>query len=257
MPSGKQARRARQEAAVKPPPVKGARRSGTRRQANPKLLWGIGGGIVAIIAVVVVVVLVMGGGSKSAPPAPLPGVASVNQLLDGIPQSGNRLGNPAAPATMVEYVDLQCPVCKAFEEQLLPGIVRKYVRTGKLQIESRPIAFIGPDSTNGQLGAIAAGQQNKMFNFMQLLYQNQGVENSGWLTPEMAQRGAASFGLDMNQFNDAVASSDTKNQAATNATQASQDQVRGTPTLLVGKTGGHLVIVPTAQIESAIQNALK
>jgi protein-disulfide isomerase len=257
MPSGKQSRRRRQETQRKPPPVKGARRAGVRRQANPKLLLAVGGGVLAIVAVVVVVVLVTRGGSNSTPPAPLPGAASVEKLFSNIPQAGNRLGNPAAPVTMVEYVDLQCPICKAFEEQLLPGVLRKYVRTGKVQIESRPITIIGPDSANGQLGAIAAARQNRMFPYTQLLYLNQGTENTGWLTPDEAERAAVALGLDLNQFKDDFNSSEARSQAQTYTTQASQDGVRGTPTVLVGKTGGKLVIVPAGQVEAAIARELK
>jgi len=60
----------------------------------------------------------------------------------------------------------------------MPSIVLKLVRTGKLKIETRPIAFIGLDSLPARSAAIAAGSQNRMFNFMQVIYANQGVENT-------------------------------------------------------------------------------
>ena len=30
---------------------------------------------------------------------------------------------------MVEYVDLQCPFCQQFETQVMPDIIKNYVRT--------------------------------------------------------------------------------------------------------------------------------
>ena len=254
MPSGKQARRARQAARQKPPPVKGAARA--RRQASPKVL-GIAAGALLVIGAIVAVVIVVAGGASSKPPAPLPGAADVSRLLSGVPQSGNTLGDPTAPVTLVEYVDLQCPVCKAFEEDTFPGLVRKYVRRGKLQIQSRPIAFIGTDSQTGQLGAIAAGQQDRMFNFMQVLYENQGPENSGWLDSNKIDSAAVSSGIDLTQFRSAVDSSEVKKQAASNVSQAATDNVRGTPTLLVGKTGQTLTEVPYTQVAAAVEQLTK
>ena len=66
------------------------------------------------------------------------------------------------------------------ETQAMPTLLSRYVRSGKLKVEARPVAIRGADSVRGRSAAIAAGLQNKMFNFMQLLYDNQGKssENS-------------------------------------------------------------------------------
>ena len=216
-----------------------------------------GGALLAVGAIVAIVIVLTSGGGSSKPPEPLPGSAEVQTLFANIPQAGNVLGDPTAKVTMVEYVDLQCPICKAFEEQLLPEIVNTYVRKGKLQIQARPIAFIGPDSQTGQAGAIAAGQQGKMFDFMQILYRNQGAENSGWLTQDTAERAAVSVGIDLDQFRSAIDSSDTKKQAESYGTQASQDGVTGTPTILLGNTGQTLTITPIDQLLPTIDQLTK
>jgi 2-hydroxychromene-2-carboxylate isomerase len=126
-----------------------------------------------------------------------------------------------------------------------------------VQIEARPIAFIGSDSANGQLGAIAAAQQNRMFQFMQILYLNQGPENSGWLSSNEVDSAAVSFGLSLSQFQAARDSSETKSQAATYGAQASTDGVQGTPTILLGKAGQGLHIIPTDQVSAAIDRLLR
>ena len=53
----------------------------------------------------------------------LPDANVIAQQFDGIPQAGNVLGKTTAPATMVEYIDLQCPVCRAFETEVMPTII--------------------------------------------------------------------------------------------------------------------------------------
>jgi len=76
---------------------------------------------------------------------------------------------------------------------VLPDLLSRYVRTGKVKSEARPIAVIGPDSARGRAAAIAAGQQNRMFNYMELLYANQKTENTEWLSDSIVERTAASI----------------------------------------------------------------
>jgi protein-disulfide isomerase len=185
-----------------------------------------------------------GGSSKTTVPArgslvnALPGAGEVQRLLRGIPQHGNVLGSPSAPATMVEYIDLQCPYCQQFETGAMPTLISRYVRPGKLRLEARPIAFIGPDSQRGRAAAIAAGQQNRLFNFAQLLYLNQGHENTGWLSDDMVTSAAASIpGLDVPRLLADRNSAAIDDQARTFDAQAAADSVTATPTVLVGKRG--------------------
>jgi protein-disulfide isomerase len=203
--------------------------------------------IVALLAVGAVLAVKLTGGSDAKPPPPgvaLPGAGDVQRMLNGIPQSGNVLGSPTAPATMVEYVDLQCPFCQEFETQVMPTVIERYVRSGKLKVEARVLAFIGPDSLRGQSAAIAAGQQDKQFNFIQLLYANQAGENSGWLSDDMVRSAAASIpGLNVEKLLAASGSDAVHALEKQYVSQARADKVSGTPTLLVGPSGGSLKTV--------------
>ena len=114
-------------------------------------------------------------------------------MYKGIPQKGLFLGSSFAPVQLVIFIDLQCPLCQQFELGSMPTIVDKYVRTGKVQIEVKPWAFIGPDSARGQAAMFAAAKQNKAFNFAQILYLNQLTENTGWLTDGMVAQAAESI----------------------------------------------------------------
>jgi protein-disulfide isomerase len=224
--------------------------------------------VLAALAVTLGVVLAAGSSKASVPARgslvnALPGAAGVQQLLQGIPQRGSVLGSQSAPVTLVEYVDLQCPYCQQFETQAMPALIGQYVRTGKVKIEARPIAFIGSDSERGRAAAIAAGEQNKLFNFAQILYLNQGSENTGWLNDQMIESAAASIpGLDVPQLLSARISAAVNARADAYDRQATADNVRATPTILVGKSGGTLRPValkaPTdaQSVASAINAAL-
>jgi protein-disulfide isomerase len=163
---------------------------------------------------------------------------------------------------MVAYIDLQCPVCRDFEATVMPDLVARFVRTGKVRVELRPWAFIGPDSTRGQAAVFAAAQQNRAFQFAQVLYANQGTENTGWLTDDMIGRIASSVPrLDVSQL--LSDRSTHAGDAASVARAAAADGVNGTPTVLVGSGAEKPVLVgapgsvpTTADVTRAIEAAL-
>jgi protein-disulfide isomerase len=264
MPSGKQSKRRRAQARAAPPPV---RRKGERRTASPKILIAVAVAI-ALIGGAVGAALALTGGSKSSSKVPargtlvgaLPEAAEVHRLFQDIPQTGNVLGSSKAPVTLIEYIDLQCPGCQAFETQVFPGLVPPYIRSGKLKVEARPIAFIGPDSQRGRLAALAAARQNRFFNYAQLLYFNQGTENTGWLDDGMVKAVAASIpGLEVPQLLTARDSASISSEARSFDSKATSDQVASTPTLLIGRTGGptRRVTADSAAIAAAIKSALE
>ncbi|HKT43397.1 MAG TPA: thioredoxin domain-containing protein [Gaiellaceae bacterium] len=257
MPSGKKSREQRRTAAAKtPPPVrsKGATRA---RQASPRAL-AIGGGVVAIVVVAVVLALVLGGGgggggipknhvAVGSLSNGLPGASDVAAEFKGIPQVGTTLGWPFAPVTMTEYIDLQCPICQEFETQVFPDIVQRYVRTKKVKVVMKPWAFIGPDSFRGQKVALAAAKQNKVFNFAAVLYDNQGTENTGWMTDQMLYNIAASVpGLKIDPLFAERNTGAVKSEASQVAADAQAQKVSGTPTIFLTKGAGKPVQVPMA-----------
>jgi protein-disulfide isomerase len=255
MTSGKKARQQRRTPA--PPPV---RSTGGGRTASPKVL-GIAAAVIGLVAIAIILAVVLSNGSsksKTTTGSSLPDASSVQQLLDGIPQHGSTLGNPNAPATMIQYIDLQCPFCRQFELDVMPTVLRKYVRTGKLAIDTRPVAVIGSDSQLGRQAALAAAKQNRMSNFNQLLYLNQGTENTGWLNDSMVASAYASIpGFDAQTAQSDRSSGAIKTQEQQIDTQAAQAGLRGTPWVLIGKTGGHPTVVQNdlASVEAAIKSA--
>lgn len=263
--SGKQARRRRQAPVPAPPPV---RRKGERRRASTRVLVivAVAGLLLAGVAVGVAVAFSGGNSSSSTVPtrgsvtnaAALPNAADAAAEFAGIPQHGMFLGSAKAPVDLVQYIDLQCPFCRDFETLVMPSIVRRYVRTGKVRVETRPIAIIGPDSLPARNAAIAAGRQNRAFPFMQVTYLNQGTENTGWLTKDFITHAAASVpGMDVQRVLTEMDSASVAALGHRFDSQAQADAIPGTPALFVGKRGQKPRLVPTAQVQAAIQQALR
>ena len=159
---------------------------------------------VAVLAAVVVVgaiVLSSSSGDERPASAAREGASAareVQELYAGIPQRGIRLGKPGARATLVEIADLQCPFCAQYSVQAMPTIVRDYVRTGKLDYELRIRSFLGRDSVRAAGAASAAAQENRMYQFADLFFRNQGPENSGYADADFMRMIASQVkGLDV------------------------------------------------------------
>ena len=111
--------------------------------------------------------------------------------VDGLKVFYREAGDPKAPVVLTEFADLQCPFCRDYALNVLPQIIERYVRTGRLRLELRLRAFLGADSDVAGRAAQAAATRDRMWNFVDLFYRNQGTENTGYVTdaepgPEVA-----------------------------------------------------------------------
>ena len=193
--------------------------------------------VAIVIVVALIAVSLLSGKSGKSAAKPIVGKAATSRLLAGIPQHGTTLGNSAAPYKLVEYADFQCPYCGEWARNVFPAVVAKYVRAGTVQIEYRGLDFVGADSKIALQTALAAAGQNRFWNVADLLFRNQGTENTGWVT-EPLLRGvvAAVPGLDVSSTladrnGKAVAA-----RAGAAARLAALDGVNQTPTFEFGSS---------------------
>jgi protein-disulfide isomerase len=161
-------------------------------------------------------------------------------LFAGIPQDGLALGRDDAPVTLVEYADLQCPYCAQWSLGTLPVLVARYVRTGRLRIVFRGLAFIGPDSETALRTAIAAGRDGNLWDVVHGIYGRQGAENAGWVTADVLDEVAWEAGLDSADLAERRHETWVDAQLAASRALAEASGVRGTPSFQLGRTGGPL-----------------
>jgi protein-disulfide isomerase len=208
-------------------------------------------GIVVSVVVVAIVVIALAAGGKSSSSPPKQGssaeataIAAVNSTIGGVPQSGNVLGSPAAPVTFVYFGDLECPICKDFTLGALPQIIQKWVRSGKVRIEYRALETASREQEvfkAQQIAALAAGKQGKMWYFVELFYHEQGEENSGYVTESYMQGLARQIpGLDFAKWMSDRNNPEYSNQVAADGQAANNQGFNGTPSFMIGTTGGAL-----------------
>lgn len=253
--SGRRDREARREEHLREEDQAGA---AERRQRMVKL--SSAGAFLALV-VVAVLIVVSSGNSGGGDSGNIVEVKEVDRLLAGIAQQGMVLGDPGAKVKVLEFGDLQCPVCKGYSEEVLPPIIEKRVRSGEAKLDFRNFTIIGTQSKPAGAAAIAAGEQGRGWNFVELFYRNQGSEGSGYADDEFLTAIAKAAGVkDLAKWNQA-----RKSQAAIGRVEATSAEAEnlgftGTPSFALegsGANGVEAVGTPSSvdALESAIDNA--
>lgn len=232
--SGKSAREERREERLQ------AEGEGAQQERRKRLLQ-IGSAAVFIAVVVVAVLIVISSNESSGGDTNLEDVGLVKGKLKGIPQSGLLLGDPSAKVTLYEYGDLQCPVCKAFSEQIVPEVIESQVRSGEANLEFRNFTIISQESIPAGAAAVAAGKQGRGWNYIELFYRNQGEEASGYVTDEFLREIARGAGVpDLGKWEKERESKQVIEEVEDSTAEAQRLGFTGTPSFAVEgpKTSG-------------------
>jgi protein-disulfide isomerase len=218
--------------------------------------------IVAAILVAVFAVVDITAGGNGSPPKPgsvqaVTTAQGVSALLAGIPQRANTLGQPTAPVTLQWYGDLECPFCKEFTLGALPMIIRHWVRGGQMKIEylSMETATREPKIFQAQqVAALAAGMQNKMWNFIEIFYHEQGEEDSGYVTEQYLRNLASQIpGLNLALWAEDRHDPELATLVTTERQAAERAHFLSTPTFLMGRGGGTMTRLHSRSLTSPAQ----
>jgi protein-disulfide isomerase len=166
--------------------------------------------------------------------------AAINLSPNSLIQSGAPLlGKPTAPITIVEFGDFQCEFCDRFAKQTEPKINSTYIETGKVNMIFKNFVTHGPDSLTAAMAAQCAKDQGKFWSFYDILYKNQGPENSGWANADNLKKFALQIsGLDKQKFNSCLDSAKYKSLVDRDNALAISSGFQGTPTFVIEKSDG-------------------
>lgn len=205
------------------------------------------------LAIVAVVVLIVVSSSESGGDADnLAGAGEVDALVAGIPQQKLLLGKQDAKVELVEYGDLQCPVCKGYAEEFLPLIIENRVKNGEVKIDFRNFVILGEQSLDAGAAAAAAGAQGRGWQFLELFYKNQGTEGSGYADDEFLTAVAEGAGVkDIAQWNRDRESQRYIGEAERTTAEAERMGLSGTPTFAIAgpNSDGYEILGTPASVE--------
>jgi protein-disulfide isomerase len=115
--------------------------------------------------------------------------ASSQEKMPGAPTKGS----PAAPVTIVEFADFQCPFC-AGAESTIHELLKLYPSQVRLVFKDFPLDFHA-DSMLAHHAALAANEQGKFWDMHDKIFANQRAMKRDDLL-----RYAKNMGLDMDRF---------------------------------------------------------
>ncbi len=242
-----------------------ARQERERRTRRLQMLGGLVG--VAVVVVVVAIAISASGGSstpKLNSPTANTAANTVNEQLSGIPQSGDVIGNPSAKVTVTEYGDLKCPVCKNFALNGERQLIANEVRSGKVKLAYKSLCTAtcsGPQPSifpTQQAAALAAGKQNKLWNYTLLFYHLQGDETTSYVNDSFLNGIATKIpGLNYNQWLSDRGSSALTAQVTADQNAATAAGYQSTPTVVVQGPKGQAQPIVGAADYAQLQSAIK
>jgi protein-disulfide isomerase len=248
-----------------PPPPKKAPQKGSGGSKRNLWLILIIAGVVGVVAAGGLIVLSQrsgtaddGANAAEVEAGKLKDTRQVQEFFAGVPQNGNTLGDPAAPVTITEYADLRCPVCKTFALETANQMIGTFVKPGKAKYVFRIWPILGPDSVSATQCAVAAQQQNQLFQYQDLWYHNQQDEATEYATPAYCDGIAEALGLDLAQFqqdrqNEALWAPEVQDVQVI----AAQENFTGTPSIVIEGPNGVETLTGSLPDITAITEAIK
>jgi protein-disulfide isomerase len=139
-------------------------------------------------------------------------------------------GNPAAPVTIVEFTDFQCPYCSN-GARTVSALMAKYEGKIKLVVKHYPLPF-HPAALPAALyfEGIAVQSPDKAWQFYDALFANprQLIEGEEYL-----KKVAAGVGADMHKLEKDVRSPETYKKIAADKQEFEQAQYDGVPVFII------------------------
>lgn len=235
------------------------------RQRPPKRGASIAMLVASAVITAAVFVLALGvvsGGNHpvSHPPGgrrPTP-VPTGPRLLRGIPQRGRLLGNPRAPVKIALVADLESVISRRFTDGAdFRKLLAKNVRSGRVKLYFRSLCTATGALPGGikrcrnerstfyiqQAAAYAAGEQNRLWDYVLLFFKKQGKEGTPYVTVAFLKRLADHIrGLNLRRWQADRKNPRTLAQVHADAAYARAHHLTGTPTLVVTGPKGRVLI---------------
>ena len=172
---------------------------------------------------------------------------------------GATMGDPEAPVQVVEFSDFQCSACAFYHAETLAQVIDSYVQTGQVYFVYRSFPVIDAraarkESHTAALAGYCAAEQDRFWEFHDVLFANRIGENAGSFTIARLEAMADTLGLD-SSFDSCLAEETYLDRLNEDIQLGRDAGVNSTPSFLIN---GKLVVgaLPFEQFAVEVEQAL-
>lgn len=164
------------------------------------------------------------------------GKAALQQAQKDFDAPVRTLGQDSAPVTLTVLSDFSCPMCTRWEQQTLPSL-EKLAAAGEVKLQWVNLVIFAEQyhSDIAAQGAIAAGKQGKLWEFVHAAYGAAGEGAHAEYTEQSVADIAKAAGVpDLGRFKTDLTSDETEQQMQFESRSARQLGINGTPFFIIG-----------------------
>lgn len=184
---------------------------------------------------------------NNPPPTPPPTPPPAAKVDIAVTDSDHIRGDKNAPITIIEYSDFQCPFCQRFHDTM-KQVMEAYPNDVRWVYKHFPLDSIHPYARGAAEASECAGDQDKFWEFTDILYANQSS-----IKPDYFSEVAKDLGLNTKTFDDCLSSGKYASLVTDQFNEGRQNGVTGTPGNFIN---GQIVkgAVPFSQMQTMIDS---
>ena len=195
-------------------------------------------------------------GEGGPQPHGVDGTYDVQRIFAGIDQAGADVGEQDAEVTLTVFTDLQCSPCATYHLDVVEPLVEDYARPGDVVVELRHFSMGRNATTLAAIGAAAAGEQGRQWQYAGLFFRNQDLVGERGVTEDLLRDVAsAMLGFEMSDWERALDDPAVAERVEADATLAAELRLPAEPAVIVTGPGGQRELIDSpdrAEIDAAI-----
>lgn len=192
-------------------------------------------------------------GENRTQPIELEGTGEVQELVGGLRQLGDRLGDDDVPVQVTVFTDVQCPRCAEFQAEVVDPLIADYVRAGELKLLFRNFPLGLKPVTLGAIAEEAAEEQERGWQYASIFLRNLDQVPERGVTEEFLDEVAAvTPKLDTALWEEDLAGPAARERAEEDVELATELRLSADPALVVEGANGSETLEDAPSLEEAV-----
>jgi protein-disulfide isomerase len=181
------------------------------------------------------------------------GIGEVQELVAGVRQLDDRLGVENTPVTVTVFNDVQCPRCAEWQFETVEPLIERLARTGEGKLEFRHFPLGLKPVTLGAIGAEAAAEQGKQWQYLSLFIRNlDEVPSQGVDEPFLREIASMTPQLEVSEWEAALNGEEARQRAEEDVALATELELTADPVLVIQGPEGVATLEDAPSLREAL-----